>query len=197
MNTLGADPISGPSAIASLLCTASAVLETDPNTARAFIARAAALLRAGVARLDADSNVSLPPRGGLAPWQARRVMLHVADHLTERLQARELAAVVGLSTSHFFRAFRESFGDAPMLYVTKQRMQRAQELMLRTEEPLAQIALACGLCDQAHFTRTFRRIVGMSPRAWRREFAVPRNLRSVASEFEPGRSIQMPESRAA
>jgi AraC family transcriptional regulator len=197
MKTVSAEPVSGPSAIASLLCTASAALEIDPNTARACIARAAALLRVGIARLDGDPNVSLPPRGGLAPWQARRVMLHVTGHLTERLQARELAAVAELSTSHFFRAFRESFGDAPMLYVTKQRMQRAQELMLHSREPLAQIALACGLCDQAHFTRTFRRIVGMSPRAWRRQFAGPRDPQSVTSEPEPARPLQMPESRAA
>lgn len=39
-----------------------------------------------------------------------------------------------------------------------------QELMIRTEEPLAQMALSCGLCDQSHFTRTFERVVGMSPR---------------------------------
>jgi AraC family transcriptional regulator len=36
-------------------------------------------------------------------------------------------------------------------------MQRAQELMLETQEPLAEIALACGLCDQAHLTRVFRK----------------------------------------
>jgi AraC-like DNA-binding protein len=42
--------------------------------------------------------------------------------------------------------------------------------MLSSGAPLSQIALDCGLCDQAHFTRVFRRIVGMNPSIWRREF---------------------------
>ena len=46
--------------------------------------------------------------------------------------------------------------------------------MLTTDEPLSQIALACGLCDQSHFTRVFRRIVGESPNAWRRRVIAAR-----------------------
>jgi AraC family transcriptional regulator len=195
VKTLSADAVSESTTIASLLRAASAALEIDPNTARACIVRAGVLLRVAIARQDRDPNVPSVPRGGLAPWQAKRVMLYVNSHLTERLHASRLAALVGLSTSHFFRAFRESFGEAPMLYVTKQRMQRAQELMLRTHEPLAQIAVACGLCDQAHFTRMFRRVVGMSPGVWRRHFVVPKAL--PTSEIDPALAQHHGEPRAA
>jgi AraC-like DNA-binding protein len=41
-------------------------------------------------------------------------------------------------------------------------------MMLFTKEPLASIALACGLADQSHLTRLFRRVVGVSPASWRR-----------------------------
>jgi AraC-like DNA-binding protein len=46
-------------------------------------------------------------------------------------------------------------------------------MMLTTTEPLCRIALDCGLCDQSHLTRLFRRVVGTTPNAWRREYALP------------------------
>jgi AraC-like DNA-binding protein len=52
-------------------------------------------------------------------------------------------------------------------------MERAQGLMLSTDKPLSEIAAECGLADQPHFTRLFRRVVGESPAAWRRARANP------------------------
>ena len=112
-----------------------------------------------------------PLRGGLAPWQAKRVAVYVAEHLGGRIRTTDLAAVVQLSTSHFTRAFKETFGETPLGYVSRQRMKYAQDLMLKSGECLSQIALTSGHCDQSHFTRVFRRKVGMSPMAWRRQFA--------------------------
>jgi transcriptional regulator GlxA family with amidase domain len=54
-----------------------------------------------------------------------------------------------------------------------------QELMRNSEAPLSQIALACGMCDQAHFTKVFCRMVGVSPRLWRCEFATGSGARSA------------------
>lgn len=110
-------------------------------------------------------------RGGLAPWQARRVEQYVASHLGARIRTTDLAEVAQLSASHFTRAFKETFGETPIGYVSRRRMLYAQDLMLKSGERLSQIALTCGHCDQSHFTRVFRRKVGMSPRAWRRQFA--------------------------
>jgi AraC-like DNA-binding protein len=53
-------------------------------------------------------------------------------------------------------------------------MERAQGLMLSTDKALSEIAAECGLADQSHFTRLFRRFVGESPAAWRRARANPR-----------------------
>jgi AraC family transcriptional regulator len=79
-----------------------------------------------------------------------------------------------MNTGHFFRSFKRSFGEAPLAFIARRRMLRAQESTLTTEERLCQIALACGLCDQSHFTRVFRRIVGESPNAWRRRVTAAR-----------------------
>ena len=109
-----------------------------------------------------------PARGGLAPWQVLRVRTHVEAHLDSTLRARDLAAMVRLSTGHFCRAFKRSLGVAPIAYIAGRRVASAQKLMLATDEPLSQIALACGFYDQSHLTRVFRRCAGASPRDWRR-----------------------------
>jgi transcriptional regulator GlxA family with amidase domain len=64
-------------------------------------------------------------------------------------------------------------GDSPHGYVMRRRMERAQGLMLSTDASLAQIAADCGLADQAHFSKVFRRFAGESPAAWRRARATP------------------------
>jgi AraC-like DNA-binding protein len=54
------------------------------------------------------------------------------------------------------------------VYLMHRRIEVAQGLMLRSSAPLSEIALRCGMSDQAHFTRTFRRVVGETPCLWRR-----------------------------
>ena len=117
-----------------------------------------------------DSNDFL--RGELASWQAKRLKSHIEDKLDSSIRATDLAGLVQLSTRHFFRTFRKTFGESPLNYITKQRITRAQQLMLTSRLPLSQVALECGMCDQAHFSRAFRRIVGTNPNAWRRQFLV-------------------------
>jgi len=122
-------------------------------------------------------------RGGLAPWQQRRVEGYVREHLEEQIRGEELATQVSLSVSHFCRAFKESFGDTPHAYVIRLRLALAQELMLATADPLSQIALACGFANQAHLCKLFRRMVGEPPNTWRR-----RSIMSAPSERRSGQS---------
>jgi AraC family transcriptional regulator len=105
---------------------------------------------------------------GLAPWQIRTVRTHIAANLTDAIRTQDLAVMARLSPFHFSRAFRNSFGDSPHHYVLRLRIERSQGLMLTTQSTLADIALDCGLVDQAHFGKLFRRFVGESPAKWRR-----------------------------
>lgn len=154
-----------------LVAAASASLDSDRETAKGYIQRAAEVLRSlREDRGTAPTTVSCM-RGGLAPWQQKRVMAYVEANIGSHIGVIDLARVARLSTAHFFRAFRKSFGEPPMAYIVKRRVVLGQELMRKSRAPLSDIALACGMCDQPHFTRIFHRIVGVSPGLWRRQLA--------------------------
>ena len=125
-------------------------------------------------------------RGGLASWQAKRVVAYIESNIGLSLRVADLAGIVQLSISYFSHAFRKSFGQSPRAYVEVQRMRHAQVIMLNTREPLSQVALACGMSDQAHFTRVFRRIVGITPSVWRRQFqSQPMSAGNIAAASDP------------
>jgi transcriptional regulator GlxA family with amidase domain len=117
---------------------------------------------------DVDAGPNLFAKGGLAPWQIRKVAAHVEASLDDSIGVDDLAALARLSVSQFSRAFKQSFGQAPHGYVMARRIARAQALMLGAREPLSQIAAAVGLADQAHLSKLFRRFTGETPNAWRR-----------------------------
>ena len=159
-------------ALASLLASATIALDTDRRAAMSCIQRAAALLGIDLSSGGDGTAGHSCQQGGLAPWQAKHIRSFIEDKLDASIRATDLAGVVRLSTSHFFRAFRQTFGESPLAYIMQRRIRRAQELMLTSRLPLSQVALECGLCDQAHLCRVFRRIVGINPNAWRRQFPV-------------------------
>jgi AraC-like DNA-binding protein len=89
--------------------------------------------------------------------------------LAGTISVEKMAELTRLSHSYFSRAFRSDFGESPYAYVIRRRIEQAKEMMLLTDQSLAYIARACGLADQPHLTRLFRRIVGTSPASWRRQ----------------------------
>ena len=170
------DSYSDPSACRSrdeallrLLATATAAFDSDRHQAKVCVQQAAELLRVSLGREGHPPNVS-PSRSGLAPWQAKRVVAYIESNINLSFRVADLAGIVRLSVSHFSRAFRESFGQPPLAYVKVRRVRHAQVIMQNTREPLSQVALDCGMSDQAHFNRVFRKVVGVSPGAWRRQF---------------------------
>jgi AraC-like DNA-binding protein len=157
--------------LVKLLDDASKSLDSDRDAAKSNIVRASALLRAERDRRDPSINrvSAADVRGGLAPWQISRVTHHIDASLVSPIRIGNLAEIARLSPSYFCRAFKKSFRMSPHAYILRRRIERAQELMLATDDQLCQIALACGLCDQAHLSRLFRRAIGVSPAVWRRQ----------------------------
>jgi AraC family transcriptional regulator len=112
-----------------------------------------------------------PPlgRGGLAPWQVRRAKAYLLEQLDRDVPLVEVAGVVRLSPFHFCRAFKQSVGMTLSQWLLQRRMERAQELMIDLDRPLIEIAQEVGYTSQGAFGTAFRRLVGMTPGAWRRE----------------------------
>jgi AraC-like DNA-binding protein len=158
--------------INALIEAMKSALEGDAAAARCHIRSASASLAETDGEVDTPLAVSVSGTvrscGGLAPWQVRRLRTHIEGNLGGTIYCEDLARLVSLSLSHFMRAFKESFGCAPHAFLIRRRMEHAQGLMLTTDEALGQIALMCGLADQSHLTRLFRKWVGESPAAWRR-----------------------------
>jgi AraC-like DNA-binding protein len=110
-----------------------------------------------------------PAPGALAPWQLRRATRYMHDHLKENVAVADLARLVNLSKSRFGRAFKASTGMAPHQWLLNARVRRAQALLQEEKLPLSEVALVTGFSEQSHFTRIFRRTVGVSPGAWQRQ----------------------------
>jgi AraC family transcriptional regulator len=149
------------------------------DSARDHLDQARELISGTLRRADVSALAALrtPPArsesealhyGGLAPRKARQLTEYIELRLAERLAISEMAGVPGLSRSHFCRAFRATFNQSPRQYIEARRIERAQRLMIETDQSLLQIALACGFNDPAHFSKTFRNAVGLSPSRWRR-----------------------------
>jgi AraC-like DNA-binding protein len=153
-----------------LVTALTSTLNDERESAEECLSRIAAILHPlATPQIQTRERIS----GGLAPWQIRKVTSHIEANLDRAIRSGDLAALLNLTPCHFSRAFRASFGEPPLEYVIRRRMERAQGLMLSTDAPLSQIALECGLADQAHFSRLFRRTVGESPNAWRRARVSP------------------------
>lgn len=108
------------------------------------------------------------PRGGLAPWQERRAKEMLFANIDGNVGLDQLAAACKLSRSHFARAFKVTTGSPPFQWLLTQRIERAKHLLQESSLPIDQIAEQCGFAAQSHFTRTFRKFVGVTPGLWRR-----------------------------
>ena len=155
--------------VAGLLVAALDELAPEQSAARAKIARAIQLVGGAPAPLVYS--------GGFAPWQSRRIEAHISQNLEMQLRLDDLAAMVRVSRSHFSRAFKKTFRQCFSRYVMTMRLERARTLLVDTNVPISEVALACGLTDQPHLTRLFHREYGAPPNAWRRAHS---QLRQVA-----------------
>lgn len=103
----------------------------------------------------------------LQKWRLKRVLDLIDNRLSSKITLVDLAAVAGLSRMHFASQFRTAMGMRPHEYLLRQRIRRAEELLLHSKMPIVEIALTVGFQTQAHFTTVFKRIIGHTPCQWR------------------------------
>lgn len=132
----------------------------------------AALAAAGVAVAHVQAGTGTGAAWSLA--QARRIastLRYVEAHSDRDCSLRALAAHAGLSRYHFLRLFRATTGQTPHQHVIATRLRAAAAELRETRTPITQIALDAGFGDVSHFTATFTRRFGASPRAYRKREA--------------------------
>jgi len=112
-------------------------------------------------------------RAGLAlrPYtEMQTVLEHVRDNYANLIEIKELAALVHLSISQFERRFRKVFQIPPLKHIMNVRIRAASLMLTSTNDTIASIALDCGFYDHPHFTRNFRKIMGVSPKEYRKQY---------------------------
>ena len=118
-----------------------------------------------------DRSKSLPhPKGQLLSRQLKEVIEYIHAYLDLELSLTELATQLNLSTFHFARLFKKSLGLSPHKYVLQNRVERAKKLItVASHIPLSDIALQAGFYDQTHFSKTFKKYVGVSPKTFSKQ----------------------------
>lgn len=115
------------------------------------------------------AKVSLKDDSGsaLSPDQRRKITDLIEGSLSTNISLEEMAASVGLSQFHFSRQFKLAYGLPPYAYVLQKRISKARNMLTCGNAPLKVVALDCGFADQSHFSRTFRKMTGVTPAQFR------------------------------
>ena len=109
-----------------------------------------------------------PAKGGLAPRTTLRCQELMRARLSEDISLDELAAETQLSTYHFARMFKQSFGVPPRVYFTQLRMEKACELLALTNLSITEIAFKVGYSSSQVLARVFFKHYHISPSDYRR-----------------------------
>lgn len=109
---------------------------------------------------------------GLSRLQLRQAVEYINQNLEKDLTLAEIAAVVGMSMYHFSRLFKQSTGFSPHQYVLNSRIDKAKRLLAITEEAIDQICQQVGFQTQSHFTNVFRKLIGTTPKAYRKQVKI-------------------------
>ncbi|MET7418795.1 AraC family transcriptional regulator [Dactylosporangium sp. NPDC005555] len=97
----------------------------------------------------------------------RRARDHLDRHYRESLNLDAVAAVARVSKYHFGRSFESAFGEPPMRYLTRRRIERAQDLLRSADLTVTEICMTVGFSSLGSFSSRFTAIVGESPTAYR------------------------------
>jgi AraC-like DNA-binding protein len=101
----------------------------------------------------------------------RRARDHIDRHYREPLDLDELARVARVSKYHLVRSFEASYGETPMRYVTRRRIERAQDLLRNANLTVTEICMLVGFASLGSFSARFAQLVGETPSAYRDRWA--------------------------
>jgi AraC family transcriptional regulator len=145
------------------LCLAA---ETFP---RSYAEALAVMFTCELLRACATKPFALPGSVNVGKSRFKPVLDHIEDTLESDTSLSDLAAITGLSVSHFSHAFNAAYGVAPHRYILQRRIDKAKMLLVNSDFTIAAISSRVGFSSQSRFTQIFSRQTGFTPSAYRLE----------------------------
>jgi AraC-like DNA-binding protein len=134
----------------------------------AFLWRVNRALSDNRTRLEEDRIPASHHEGMAESTAVQRACHYVETHFCEKLALRQIAAHAYVSPSHLNRLFRAELGQTIGEYLTQRRMEQARSLLETTDLPIQRVGVLCGYQHPEHFNRTFSKVTGTAPGAFRR-----------------------------
>jgi AraC family transcriptional regulator len=145
-----------------------AELESGYPSGRLYLDSLAVAMATRLVRSHSSASLPHAARNGRIPdRRLRTVFSYIEENLARDVSLADLAAVAGVSVTHFKRLFRESAGLPVHQYLIRRRVEHAKNLLGGTELPISRIAAETGFAHQSHLARHMRRVLGVSPAALR------------------------------
>lgn len=129
--------------------------------ARVFLTKL--ILKYGLQAEDYDFSKSFTAQ------HYKQVLDYIAANYGNNILLEDMAAQAGLSSSHFYRLFKQTIGQSPYQFLMAYRIEQSKKRLDNPNELMADIAFACGFSDQAHFSRVFKKIEGLTPKQYRKK----------------------------
>jgi AraC-like DNA-binding protein len=132
----------------------------------------------------------------------RRARDHIDRNYRSPLDLSQLAAVAGMSKFHFARSFEATYGDTPIRYLTRRRIERAQDLLRAANLTVTEVCMLVGFASLGSFSSRFAALVGESPREYRDRWAarggprVPGCYLFMRGAMDPGGTTGRASDRA-
>ncbi|MEO1764641.1 MAG: AraC family transcriptional regulator [Cyanobacteria bacterium J06629_18] len=107
-------------------------------------------------------------QGQLSADKLQQAIDYIQSNLAEEISLESIANELGISRYYFCRLFKKSMGISPYQYLIESRIERAKELLIQPDISITDVALKVGFYSQSHFTKYFKKVVGVTPKEFSR-----------------------------
>ena len=104
--------------------------------------------------------------------RAQMLFDYIAEHYSEPITSEQLAELCHVNESYFCRFFKKNFGRAPLTYLNEYRIEKAANLLKKSQKSITEIALETGYEDINYFSRTFKKLKNLSPTEFRQRYSL-------------------------
>lgn len=156
--------------ISSISSALKTELVTDGHGIRLYVESATAFLAAYLLRHYCTREQPLKTYvSGLPKYKLKQAIEYINQHLSEEISLDKIAQHLDMSQYYFCHLFKQSMGISPYQYVLRQRIEKAKQLLKKQKLTITHVALECGFANQTHFTKHFRKLMGITPKAYREQ----------------------------